>query len=46
MGQGVTFRIGSFQVQTPLGARTDFETQPRQKTPSDLGVETCKICSD
>ena len=35
VGKGVTFRIGRIPVQTPLGARPGFETQPRYEAPDD-----------
>ena len=37
---GVTFRIGRISVQTPLGDRPGFGTQPRYEAPGgDLWAE-------
>ena len=35
----VTIRIGSFPVQTPLGARLGLGTQPPYEAPGDFQVE-------
>ena len=40
--EGVTFRIRSFAIQTPLGARLSFGIQPLYETPADLRVEISK----
>ena len=39
VGLGIAFRIGRFQVQTPLDARPGSVTQPRYEVPDDLQVE-------
>ena len=42
VGEGVVVRIGRFPVQTPLGARPGFGTQPRYEAPGDPRVENVK----
>ena len=37
--KGVASRIATFPVQTPLGARPGFETQPRYEAPGNFRVE-------
>ena len=39
MGKGAGIRIGTFSVQTPLGARPGLGTQPRYEAPGDPRVE-------
>ena len=38
----VSFRVGRFPDQTPLGTRLGLGTQPRDEAPGDLRVEIVK----
>ena len=39
MDQSVTFKMGSFPVQTPLDARPDLGSQPCYGAPGDLRIK-------
>lgn len=39
VGKGIRMRIGRLPVQTPLGTRPGFGTQPSYKAPGDFQVE-------